>query len=324
MIAAMNYFTLVCMKEDKEGLLDRLQSSGLVMLVQSPQAQPGASPTGEQVQRMERLMQQIKPYAPKRGMLSGLPEESVQALKQVAPEDVQAVQTMEQLLDTLDQCLRRKEELLQKAAALAPWKELDLTEKQIKEGLGYTTFRLGVLPAGQWEALSSQEGPLGYTQISRQGNRCYLLAAAVDPADFSSLPDGWEPAAVPSYSGIPAKHLEQLVQETERISAQLEQLQHTLTSLAADEVLPARLTEQYRAVSQRESAPCVSTREAVLLEGWVPQKKRKPNFTTSRMCSAPCRSYTNKTPQGTFCYMHSLYCVVLISSAKARRFRNSI
>ena len=92
MIAAMNYFTLVCMKEDKEGLLDRLQSSGLVMLVQSPRAQPGASPTGEQVQRMERLMQQIKPYAPKRGMLSGLPEESVQALKQVAPEDVAALE----------------------------------------------------------------------------------------------------------------------------------------------------------------------------------------------------------------------------------------
>ena len=274
MIAAMNYFTLVCMKEDKEGLLDRLQSSGLVMLVQSPQAQPGASPTGEQVQRMERLMQQIKPYAPKRGMLSGLPEESVQALKQVAPEDVQAVQTMEQLLDTLDQCRRRKEELLQETAALAPWKGLDLTEKQLKEGLGYTMFRLGMLPAGQWEELSHSRGPLGYTRISRQGNRCYLLAAAVDPADFSSLPDGWEPAAVPSYSGTPAKHLERLEQETARISARLEQLQQTLTSLAADEVLPARLTEQYRSVSQRESAPCFSTRETVLLEGWVPQKKR--------------------------------------------------
>ena len=92
MIVAMSYFTLACMKEDKAPLLDLLQSSRLVMLTQGEGSQPGASEAGEQVQRMERLMQQLKPYAPKRGMLSGLPEESAQALKEVNLTDQQAAQ----------------------------------------------------------------------------------------------------------------------------------------------------------------------------------------------------------------------------------------
>ena len=107
MIVAMNYVTLACMKEDKAALLDRLQSSGLVMLSQPEGGQSPSSPAGEQVQRMERLMQQLKPYAPKRGMLAGLPEESAQALQQVDQADQQAVDKMEQLLQQLQQLYRR-------------------------------------------------------------------------------------------------------------------------------------------------------------------------------------------------------------------------
>lgn len=161
MIVAMNYVTLACMKEDKAALLDRLQSSGLVMLSQPEGGQSPSSPAGEQVQRMERLMQQLKPYAPKRGMLAGLPEESAQALQQVDQADQQAVDKMEQLLQQLQQHRRRLEEQSQQAAQLAPWEALDLTYAQLQQGLGYTRFRLGILSASAWEAFPGSRGRWG-------------------------------------------------------------------------------------------------------------------------------------------------------------------
>ncbi len=167
MIVAMNYFTLACMKEDKAALLDLLQSSGLVMLSQPEGGHSPSSQAGEQVQRMERLMQQLKPYAPKRGMLAGLPEESAQVLKEVDQADRQAAEEMEQLLAKLEEHRRSLEELAQQTAQLAPWETLDLTYPQIQEGLGYTRFRLGVLPGGVWEKLSQEPGPVGYTLIGQ-------------------------------------------------------------------------------------------------------------------------------------------------------------
>lgn len=275
MIVAMNYVTLACMKEDKAALLDLLQSSQLVMLSQPEGGQSPSSPAGEQVQRMERLMQQLKPYAPKRGMLAGLPEESAQALQQVDRADQQAVDKMEQLLEQLQQYRRRLEEQSQQAAQLAPWEALDLTYAQLQQGLGYTQFRLGTLSASAWEALSRESGPVGYTCVSRSGTHCYLLAAALDQKDFHALPEGWEPVSLPYFEGTPARQLETLRKSQTALQQELDRLEQTLTGLAADDTLPARLTEQYRAVSQRESAPCVATRETVLLEGWIPKKKRK-------------------------------------------------
>lgn len=274
MIVAMNYFTLACMKEDKAALLDLLQSSGLVMLSQPEGGRSPSSQAGEQVQRMERLMQQLKPYAPKRGMLAGLPEESAQVLKEVDQADRQAAEEMEQLLAKLEEHRRSLEELAQQTAQLAPWETLDLTYPQIQGGLGYTRFRLGVLPGGVWEKLSQEPGPVGYTLISRSGGHCYLLAAVVDLSEFDALPEGWEPVSLPCFEGTPAQRLEELEQKSKALQAELDGLQQTLTRLAADDTLPARLTEQYRSVSQRESAPCIDTEETVLLEGWIPKKKR--------------------------------------------------
>ena len=274
MIVAMNYLTLACLKEDKGALLRLLQSSGLVMLQQPEGAQSQVSEAGEQVQRLERLMQQLKPYAPKRGMLAGLPEESENALKEVNPEDQQAVGQMEQLLGQLEQHRRSLEELNQEAALLSPWKNLDLTWQQIRQGLGYTQVRLGIVPQSQGEELSQLDGNVGYTQISQSSGQCYLLAAAVDPREFDSLPESWEPVSLPHFEGTPFQRLQELEQKIQALQTKLEQLQETLTQLAQDDTLPARLTEQYRSVSQRESAPCLSTRETVLLEGWIPKKKR--------------------------------------------------
>lgn len=275
MIVAMRYVTLACMKEDKETLLNLLQSSSLVMLHQSQQLKPGPSQTGQQVQRMERLMEQLKPYATKRGMLSGLPEESKEVLGRVDEKDVQAVRSMEELLEQLEACRQKREELGQLTAALAPWEKLDLTQSQLENGLGYTTFRLGTLSFGEWEKLSSQKDlPLGYTRIGGEGSRCCLLAVSTE-GDFASLPLGWEPVSLPRYAGTPAWQLAQWKEERVRLLQNQQRMEEKLTALAADEVLPARLTEQYRSVSQRESAPCCTTRETVLLEGWIPKKKQE-------------------------------------------------
>ncbi len=274
MIVAMSYFTLACMKEDKARLLDLLQSSRLVMLEQGEGSRPGVSQAGEQVQRLERLMQQLKPYAPKRGMLSGLPEESAQALKEVSPADQQAAQRMEELLGQLEQCRRSLEEAGQELARLTPWRDLNLTWNQLQQGLGYTRFRLGMLSGAAWEELSRQDAPIGYTLISRAAGQCFVLAVAVEPEEFDALPPGWEPVGLSYWEGTPAQRLDRLMQQIQALETQQEQLTRTLKELAADDLLPARLTEQYRAKSQRESAPCAVTRETVLLEGWIPKNKQ--------------------------------------------------
>lgn len=149
-------------------------------------------------------MQQLKPYAPKRGMLSGLPEESAQALKEVNPTDQQAARRMEELLDQLEQGRRSLEEARQEQARLSPWRDLDLTWDELQQGLGYTRFRLGILPAAAWEALSRQDTPIGYTLVSQSAGRCCLLAAAVEPEGFDALPPGWEPGGTVPLGGYPS------------------------------------------------------------------------------------------------------------------------
>ena len=146
-------------------------------------------------------------------MLSGLPEESAQALKEVSQTDQQAARRMEELLGQLEQGRRSLGRSKAEQARLSPWRDLDLTWDELQQGLGYTRFRLGILPATAWEDLSGQDTPIGYTLVSQSAGRCCLLAAAVEPEGLTPPPRPAGSGGTVPLAGHPCQQLNRLEQQ---------------------------------------------------------------------------------------------------------------
>ena len=108
MIVPMKFVTLVLMRDDREAVLRALQKTDSMMLCEQEGAVRAGTENAAALRRMEKLLSDLKPYAPKKGMFSEKPQVDAGAFEAPSAADTQTADRMEALLAQIDKAKERQ------------------------------------------------------------------------------------------------------------------------------------------------------------------------------------------------------------------------
>lgn len=275
MIVPMQFVTLVVMRDEREKVLRALQKGGCMEMVAQEGAVHASADGASELRRMEKLLTDLKPYAPKKGLFSENPQVTELEFADVQQKNQETAAHMEKLLSEIAAYRESLKQLREKTEALLPWEPLKTSVEQLQNS-AYTRYVTGVLPKKQLdvftEAVHADGGAV--EQISETPVACYVVLALFAENTLSDLsPFGFESIQIPLDSGTPADALNICRTQLESVSALLETAQAELKQLADESHAPQLLCEQYRAQSDLESTPFLETDQTALLEGWVEKER---------------------------------------------------
>lgn len=274
MITPMKYVSVICLKDDKEKVLDSLQKFGGIMLSEREDSSFGDLSSGQNVRRMEKLLGELKPYTEKKGLFSQNPQVSISEFDNADSYEIEQTSEMEQKLTEIDALKAKTQKNKSLLAELTVWENLSVPVSEIGEFSYYSSFA-GTFPKGQSEEISKAADDAGISieTVSETGNTVYCIAAAAKGDSVAFLSDyGFEKASLPSVQGMIKDNIERVSKEIEEDGKRLEALKEELTGLVNSTDAPELMYERFKAKSERESAPFTQTVETVMLEGWVAEK----------------------------------------------------
>lgn len=272
MIVPMKFVTLVLMRDDREQVLRALQKDGSIMLCEREGAVRTDASAAAAFRRMEKLITDIKPYTPKKGLFAESPEASQAEFDAPHPEALQTAEKMEALLQEIARCEEQQKQLQEKAEALRVWQELSVPVENLK-GTAYTRFTTGSVPLRQLESFCAQcaENGMELQIVSQSETAAYVVLARFSEDSPVNLTEyGFESVTIPLEKGLVSDTLDACTHQISEIQGMLEKNRDELSALAQDTHAPQLLCEQYRAQSDLEDVPFLETAETVFLEGWVP------------------------------------------------------
>lgn len=275
MIVPMQFVTLVVMRDDREKVLRALQKGGCMEMVAHEGAVHAAADGASELRRMEKLLTDLKPYAPKKGLFSENPQVTALEFADVQQKNQETAAHMEKLISEIAVYQESLKQLQEKAEALLPWEPLKTPVEHLQNS-AYTRYITGALPKKQFEAFSEAVNADGgaVERISETPAVDYVVLALFAENALSDLsPFGFENIQIPLDSGTPADMLEVCRTEQEKVSSALESAQEELKRLADESHAPQLLCEQYRAQSDLESTPFLETDQTAMLEGWVEKER---------------------------------------------------
>lgn len=277
MIAPMKFVTLVVLRDDRERVLQALQKSGSLMLCEREGAVRGDAEASEALRRMEKLIADIKPYTPKKGLFSESPQVEPAVFDSPQTEDLQTAEKLEELLSELAQNTQRCKQLTDTIRTLEPWETLFDPVETLRD-TAYTRFQIGKIPIAKRAELQSlcEQNDVQLQTVSQDESNAYVILAqfASDPpVSLSEL--GFETVTLPLQTGLVSRALADARGQLEETQALADRQTKELQTLAESTDAPFLLCEQYRAQSDLQDAPFLQTAETVVLEGWTPEKRLK-------------------------------------------------
>ena len=296
MIIPMKRLTLAAHKDDEAAILKAIQRINAVEIIQSgaEQADDGSSlaELEEKVELTKEAVRTLKPYAPKAGLLTPLPEATPDDLFKSLPKGLEESLRVRELLRSITDvtsAIEKNDSLLE---TLAPWHDFD-GDMQTFGGSDRVRFFTGMISQQDLEKLDSYRDILEY-QVFGRGQACAVLIAC--PAEeakkvqqcLKSLQ--WTDVAFPRLSGTPAEAEDTLRHDNEELSARKEKLQEELRSLASetDEIARAGDAAVFERDRAKASMEMGRTESTFLLEGWIradeEEKVRSTILSVTRDC----------------------------------------
>ncbi|MGN0519418.1 MAG: V-type ATP synthase subunit I [Candidatus Fimenecus sp.] len=275
MIVPMKFVTLVLMRDDREAVLRALQKTNSIMLCEQEGAVRAGTENAAALRRMEKLLSDLKPYAPKKGLFAENPQVDADAFESPSPADAQTADRMEALLTQIEKSKERQKQLSDRQTALYPWAQLSASAEDLADG-AYTNCALGFVPKKQFPSLTAfcEESGAAIEKISETEQAVYLVLAALkDGAPLDLAAFGFQKCTLPLTAGTVADELRNIAAEQNELQKQLDEDAAQLSALTNDSLAPQVLCDHYRAESDIEDAPFLSTEQTVLLCGWVPEKR---------------------------------------------------
>lgn len=275
LIVPMKFVTLVLMRDDREAVLRALQKTDSIMLCEQEGAVRVGTENTAALRRMEKLLTDLKPYTPKKGLFAENPQVETTALEAPRADDAQTAKEMENLLSRIDKAKERQKQLADRKNALYPWAQLSASVKDLADGV-YTESTLGTVPQKQFPAFAAycEENGAAVESVSETEQAVYfVLTTLKDGAPLDLAAFGFQKYTLPSFEGTVADELHGIADVLEKLQTQLEDDTAKLSALTAESVSPQILCEHYRAESEIEDVPFLSTEQTVLLSGWVPEKR---------------------------------------------------
>lgn len=275
MIVPMKFVTLILMRDDREAVLRALQKTDSIMLCEQEGAVRAGTENAAALRRMEKLLTDLKPYSPKKGLFAENPQVDVGAFETPSTADAETAAEMEGLLAHIDKSRERLKQLTDRKAALYPWAQLSLSAQDLTDGT-YTSYTLGTVPRKQFQAFSAfcEEHGAAVETVSESETAVYFVLAVLKdsaPADLAVF--SFQKYSLPLAKGKVSDELRALSAEQEKLQKELDADTAALSALATESIAPQTLCDHYRAETDIEDAPFLSTEQTVLLSGWVPEKR---------------------------------------------------
>lgn len=295
-IVKMRRLRLIALAQQQDDLLDALQRSGCVQLIQpdlSQQAEEdwaallshkssGLSQVDGQLARMQGALDALHRYAPvKEGLFPDRPEVTRAQLfsEQTRKKAEEAAEEINASLAVIAQSVSEENRLQALRIGFLPWTELDLPLEQ--ESTDHTEMTLGVIQLGakegmeQIQAALQEKAPLcELTAVSRDRDQQYVLLIC-HKSDYPAALDVLKSRAFSQirFKGVQGTAAENIRRLDEEIQAQLalrSQAEETIRSRAdCREALKLAIDHQrqdQQKETNRERLLC--TEKTFLLEGW--------------------------------------------------------
>lgn len=275
MIVPMKFVTLVLMRDDREKVLRALQKQGSMMLCEQEGAVRAGTDNAAALRRMEKLLTDLKPYAPKKGMFAENPQVDAKTFEAPDADAEKTASEMETLLETVAEIKERQKQLTDRQTVLYPWAELSAAAEDLADG-AYTRCTLGTLPARQFAAFSDvcRENGAALETVSQTEQTVYVILAVLKDGVLPDLAAyDFQKCTLPLTKGTVADELRRIAAEQNELQVQHDEAASRLETLTKESLAPQVLCEHYRAESDIESVPFLTTEQTVLLEGWVPAER---------------------------------------------------
>lgn len=272
MIVPMKFVTLVILRDDREQVLRALQKQGNLMLCEPQDATRAGAQAGAAMRRMEKLIADIKPYAPKKKLFDELPAETEAAFEAHNKEAQETAEKMETLLSEIHELKERLQKETARLEQLSPWANLSLPVEALRDS-AYAVYTPGTVPQKHAESFlqACTDAGISCETVSGTETTLYVVVVSLPGQALNELSEnGFEKTSIPLEQGLVGDAVKQSKEAVRTAQETLDKRQEELHALASQSHAPQLLCEQYRAQSELEDAPFIETAQTVLLEGWVP------------------------------------------------------
>ena len=273
----MKKVCLVCMKDDRDKLLESLQKFGNAELCEADAGEDsGSAEHSNAERRLETLIKELTPYTEKKPLFSQKPEYEEDEMYRLEG-DWSAVETAEKDISRLNYLEKDSSQKQSLISSVSEWKELSVPIEDIHDGK-YTCVILGCFPTLSQNQIYDVIKDIGaYETVFETPSKTGIILTALKEsysgrsADIKAL--GFEKVTLPIESGTVREFINTHLEQIEKNKKEAEEIKKRLTALSKEHSEAFKLTlEKERAASERDGVKLVSTKETVFFKGWVPEK----------------------------------------------------
>lgn len=281
MILRMKRITLIAHKEDEAAVLRALQAIDAVEIIDSADGRADAgelTKAQERVQKLSAALSVMKPYTPKKGLLSAAPEQSLQSIQQELPDALAAGALIEDDAHELSRIQAEIEKNESVIEALRPWLSFPADMQRFNSAKS-VAYLPGILSEADLPRLDEIADSVEYQCFSEDAMRAVVVACRKDElksvASFLKTLD-WTDVSFPKMPGTPQEASDLLQKQNEELAGRRDALKRQLSEQTEKSELlvsggyDAAVIDRDRAAAAAELA---KTRATFRLEGWVPEDR---------------------------------------------------
>ncbi len=273
----MKRVCLVCMKDDRDKLLESLQKFGNAELCESDSGvDSGSAEHANAQRRLEALIKELTPYTAKKPMLSQKPEYSEDEMYRLDGDwsAVEAAEADISRLNILEKAIDQKKALV---SSVKDWEGLNYPLEDIHDGK-YICIMLATVPTVAKSRIGEVIQDIGayetvYENPSKTGIVLTVLKESFNERSTDIKALGFERVTLPIESGTVKEFINAHFELIEKNENEVKEIKQRLASLSKEHSDVFKLAlEKERAASERDSVKLISTRETLFFKGWVPEK----------------------------------------------------
>lgn len=283
MIISMKRITLVAHKSDEEAILEALQATSSVQIIDAAEEElvtddSALSLAEGNVNKLKEALSVVRPYAEKKGFLAPMPETTLAAITQQLPGAIGLSDRLDEISRELSRTRSEIEKNESVIESLRMWEAFpdDMLRYQSSKNVHYFT---GLVSSVHAERLNEIDACSEHQFFGTGSVRPCVVACPKDEMkSFSNFLKSldWTDYAFPKLGGTPKAVIDRLRQANAELTDRKQLYEQQLVEEAAnsagmmESALDAAVIERDRALAAVELG---RTNATFQLEGWVPVDK---------------------------------------------------
>lgn len=288
-ISAISKIEIIGLQEDKARLLNFLQESGTVELIETKEDYAGnpslPAQASTDISRMEEAIHYLGGLRKDEGLLSGMVKLKPMVYQKEMREVLEAfnyqglLDSLTRLRSHLKTLLQDKDRLLLERRLLDPWEKLSLPLEQIHQPTARCGIMLGTLPSGDYARLAEEcreSGLRPFCDVVNHGSPDTYLAVVYLKEEFEQLEAllkkyRFNFIALGRHQGTARERLQELAGQLADADTRIQKIREEITGLSAEQFKLQVVYDYLFNINKKEEAEkSIAARQwTFYLCGWI-------------------------------------------------------